>query len=106
MFSLQLSSSARWVPSAVSHLIINRGALCHLAARVSVLLAAGTQAPQCQVDSTPGPGVSRAAPGSPECPPQALFSGRTTAHRLDEEAAGDGGADSTMSGPASWPEER
>lgn len=76
MFSLQLSSSACWVPSAVSQLIINRGALCHLAARVSVLLAAGTQTPQCQVDSTTRPGVSRAAPGSPECPPQALLSRR------------------------------
>ena len=58
MFSSQLSSSASWVLSAVSPLIINRGVLCHLAAGVSMLLAAGTQAPA-------EPGV---------LPPQALVS--------------------------------
>lgn len=53
MFFSQLSSLARWVPSAVSPLITNRGRPCHLAAR----------RPHTTVSWDPGLCVGQVSPG-------------------------------------------
>lgn len=100
MFFSQLSSLARRVPSAVSHLIINRGGPCHLAARHRTLLSAGAEVPawaRCHRARCQALGPRKPRMGSPAG--HCLEGGR--GHLLEKETRDSGRDDDNV-----WPSKR